>query len=243
MRHRPLLVAAIAAPAVLAASGPAGAANIDVRAVDGTAANSFEDGWSPAAVGITAGDTVTWRFEGTEVAHNVAPSDADWSMPASPIGINQGPTSWRFDTAGEFDFACQIHPEMVGRVSVSPPGQPPPTPPPVDRGPEPLPNPTGAPAPLETGGRDVRRPRLTRLRVRGIRNGARVRFRLSERARVTVHLERSGRPVEIRRRSFGRGAHALTVRDRWMRGRYRLEVRATDLAGNRSPVRRATVRS
>lgn len=244
MRRRALLVAGLAAPAVLAVPGLAAAANVDVRAVDGTAANAFEDVWSPPDVGITAGDTVTWRFDGTQVAHNVAPSSANWSMPASPVGANQAPVTWQFDAADEYRFACQIHPEMVGRVLVSPPGQPPPTPTPAPRGPEPLPNPMTAPSPLEVGGRDTGRPRVRRVRARGIRNGARISFRLSERARVTVRLERNGRTVESRRRSFGAGARRLVVRDTALAtDRYRVEIMARDLAGNRSRVARKGVRT
>ena len=244
MRHRALLVAGLAAPAMLSIPGMAVAANVDVRAVDGTAANAFEDTWAPADVGISAGDTVTWRFEGTQVAHNVAPSSANWSMPPSPVGINQAPVSWQFDAAGEYPFSCQIHPEMAGRVFVSPPGQPPPTPPPTPRGPEPLPNQMTAPSPLEVGGRDTRRPRVTRFRARGIRNGARISFRLSERGRVTVRVRRGERTVETRRRSFGAGAGRLVVRDRALAAdRFGVEVMASDLAGNRSRVARQRVRT
>jgi plastocyanin len=243
MRRPPLLVAALAVPAVLAVPGVAAAANVDVSAVDGTAANAFEDVWSPADVGITAGDTVTWRFDGTQVAHNVAPSSANWSMPPSPVGANQAPVTWQFDAAGEYRFACQIHPEMVGRVFVSPPGQPPTVPPPAPARPEPLPNPMTAPSPLEIGGRDRSRPRVTRVRARGISDGARISFRLSERARVTVRVKRSGETVQTRRRSFGAGARRFDVRARALASsRLRLEITALDLAGNRSRPRRVTVR-
>jgi plastocyanin len=234
MRGRLLLVAL---PAALAVPGTAAAANVDVRAID--AGNV----WSPDRVGITAGDTVTWRFDGTTVAHNVAPKSPNWSMPASPVGVNQAPVTWRFDAVGDYAFFCQIHPDsMVGIVSVSPPGQPPPTPPPVDTGPPAFPNPSTAPTGFETGGRDTRRPRVSRVRARGVRNGARVRFRLSERARVTVALKRGRRTVETRRRWYGRGTKRMTVRDRRLDGRIRVEIRARDLAGNRSRVARDRVR-
>jgi hypothetical protein len=127
---------------------------------------------------------------------------------------------------------------MIGEVTVGSP--PPPPPPPLSE--QPFPNDQPAPAPTVLEVTDEERPKLTRLRAARVRNGARVRFRLSERARVTVRFRRHGRTVKTARRTFPRGAHGLTVRDRRMRGRYRLEVRATDLAGNRSAVRRARLR-
>ena len=79
------------------------------------------------------------------------------------------------------------------------------------------------------------------MRVRAVRNGARVRFRLSERARVSVRFELAGITVKTARRTFRAGRRGLIVRDRRMHGRYRVEVVARDLAGNRSRVKRARV--
>ena len=77
--------------------------------------------------------------------------------------------------------------------------------------------------------------------MRSVRNGARVRFRLSERARVSVSFELAGITVKTARRTFRAGRRSLIVRDRRMHGRYRVEVVARDLAGNRSRVKRARV--
>jgi plastocyanin len=240
---RRLLLGAVLAPFVLVPTGVASAAPADVQAVDGTAANGFVNSWAPQNVTINAGDTVTWRFTGTQVAHNVASNSPNWNMPGSPIGTNQPPVTFRFNAPGTYSFICQIHPEMTGNVLVGAPGQPPP-PPPQDTGPQPLPNETGAPGAFESGGKDNTRPRVSSVRVSSVRRGARVRFRVSERSRVTIRFMRGGRTVKTKRVSAA-GRHTTTVRSRRLRaGRYRVQLRAQDLAGNRSRSkhRRVTLR-
>ena len=95
----------------------------------------------------------------------------------------------------------------------------------------------GSGVPPAVGRRDVRAPRLRRLRVRIRRHRAVVLFRLSEPARVALRLDRrrGGRFHTIRRT----GWRALTAGERRLRlgklraGRYRLRVLARDAAGNR----------
>ena len=79
--------------------------------------------------------------------------------------------------------------------------------------------------------------------MRSVGDGARVRFRLSERAHVVVRFKLAGLTVKTARRSFRAGARSLTVRDRRLNGRYRVEVVASDRWGNRSQVkhRRVTI--
>ena len=104
-------------------------------------------------------------------------------------------------------------------------------------------------------GLDRTPPRLTRLSVspsrfragRGRHRGARFRFRLSERARVTFRIERRTRKgwshvgTFVRSRKAGRNSLAFSGRFKYRgrtrrlgRGRYRLKARARDAAGNRS---------
>ena len=76
------------------------------------------------------------------------------------------------------------------------------------------------------------------MRATAVRDGARVRFRLSERARVTVRFKLAGITVKSARRTFRAGRGSMIVRDSRMRGRYRVEVFARDAAGNRSRMTR-----
>jgi hypothetical protein len=124
---------------------------------------------------------------------------------------------------------------MSGTVTVGNP--PPPPPPPLSE--QPWPNDQQAPPLLDVA--DTKRPRLSSVRAAAVANGARVRFRLSERARVTVRFKLGGLTVKTAHRTFRAGTRSLTVRDRRMHGRYRIEVLATDLADNRSRVKHARV--
>ena len=65
-------------------------------------------------------------------------------------------------------------------------------------------------------------------------------FRVSEPSRVTARFLRGGRAVRtIGVRADGRAA--ITARAGLRSGRYRIELRAQDAAGNRSRVRRLRV--
>jgi plastocyanin len=234
-------VAALVALAALAA--PATAAGQTVQAVDGTAADGFNNRWTPAEVTVKSGETVTWSFAGTTGFHNVA-SDPDlsrgdsWSFRNGDPLVAPPPASHRFDRPGKYAFLCEIHgTTMVGTVTVTDAaGNPPPPPPPPPLSAQPWPNDQRPPSTLEALDHD--RPRLTRVRAAATDRGARVRFRLSEAARVTIRVKRGRRTVRTRRASVRRGAHAVTVRG-LSAGRYRVEVRARDLSGNRSRARAA----
>jgi hypothetical protein len=130
---------------------------------------------------------------------------------------------------------------MVGDVIVGDAPPPPPPPP----GEQPFPNDGAALSVLETGGLDRTRPTVSSLRVERAAHGARISFRVSEQSVVTVHFKRGGKTVKTRQVSAS-GSVRLTVRDRkaLRAGRYRVEVRAEDVAGNRSGLRsaRLTVR-
>ncbi len=239
-----LLAAAVALPAALGPSGVAAAANADVQAVDGVPANNFVNAWAPASVSIQAGDTVNWRFDNAELPHNVASAAGNWPTPLdSPLGVKQPPVSHQFAQPGEYEFLCEVHSEMRGTVLVAAPGAPPPPPPPppVETGPEPFPNPTTAPDVFERS--DDERPRVQGLRSSGARRSAQIRFRLSEDARVTIRIKRRNRTVRGMSVSLARGTHRLTLGGRRLaKGRYLIEVRASDHAGNRSRITRDRVR-
>jgi plastocyanin len=225
------LAAPVAALAVLA---PAAYGQAQVQAVDGTEANHYENRWSTNRVTIRAGEAVTWSFSGSTVLHNVASDSPNWSFRNDDPKVAPPPASFTFTTPGEYRFVCEIHEStMWGDVVVTDPsGAPPPPPPPPPLSEQPWPNDQQAPRRLDVA--DEKRPRVSRVRATAVRNGARVRFRLSERARVRVRFRKAGVTVKTARRWFGAGARRLTVRDRRMRGAYRVEVLARDRAGNRS---------
>jgi plastocyanin len=233
MKRRVALAVAIAA---LAGAPAARAQGTTIQAVDGTPADQFNNRWSPKDVTINPGETVTWSFAGTTGFHNVQSNGSNWTPPFRSGNAGQAPppASYTFTTAGRYEFICEVHATtMTGTVTVGNP--PPPPPPPLSE--QPFANDQTAPSVFEVA--DEKRPRLDRVRVRSVRGGARVRFRVSERSRVHVRFKLGGLTVKSARRTFRAGTHRLTVRDRRMRGRYRVDVFARDLAGNRSRVRHA----
>jgi plastocyanin len=186
--------------------------------------------WSPAEVTIKAGETVTWSW--SSGTHNVM--GTNWNHTSGTTS----PVNYTFAAAGTYDYVCQFHGAMTGRVIVTDAsGTPPPPPPPPPPSELHWPNDQATPTVFELV--DEVRPRLTHVRVTRVRNGARVRFRLSERARVHVRFRLGGVVVKSVRERYGRGRGRLTVRNRRMHGRYRLEVFARDLSGNRSRIRHA----
>ena len=224
--------AALAAFAALAAAPPALAADADVRAVDG--ATGTTNSWSPKAVSVNVGEKVTWRFDGTATAHNVRSASANWQLD-SPFAVAGPPIERTFDAVGIYDFVCGLHPEMTGTVTVGNP--PPPPPPPLSE--QPYANDQPAPTVFEVT--DERRPRLTRVRVAGLDGAVRVRFRLDEPGRATVRLQRGSRTLRRQGLTLRRaGSGTVTLRD-VAAGTYRIEVRARDLARNRSRLQRLQV--
>ena len=68
--------------------------------------------YTPAVVTINKGDTVRW----TNL--DKAPHDAmgdDWNSEMLQTGMTSEVT---FDTAGEYDYICSVHPSMKGQVIV-----------------------------------------------------------------------------------------------------------------------------
>jgi plastocyanin len=229
------LLAVTPATAALLAVTPATAAAADqtVQAVD--ANGTVDNSWSPASVAIDVGDTVTWTFPGppSTAAHNVESDSANWTL-ASPIALNHPPVSYTFTASGNYAFVCRVHPgTMKGTVTVG--NVPPPPPPPLSQ--QPFPNDQPAPTVLEIT--DDTRPTLSRVRVARIGHGVRVRFRVSEPARVTVRAKRGRRTVKSTTVRLTRaGSRAVTLRG-LRAGRYRIDVLARDSADNRSHVKRA----
>lgn len=74
-----------------------------VRVVD----NAFE----PATTEVTAGDTVTWTWEG-RTPHNVVGDGFDSGIQ------DEGTFSHTFEDAGTYDYECTLHAGMTGSVTV-----------------------------------------------------------------------------------------------------------------------------
>jgi plastocyanin len=202
------------------------AANQTIQATETDPASPV---WSPKDVAIDVGDTVTWSFTGAKLAHNVHATSPNWAL-ESPDGVAQPPASFTFTAVGTYTFQCTFHDSMYGTVAV---GDAPP--PPLSE--QPFTNDQAAPVVLELA--DEQRPSLTRVHASRIGRGVRVRFRVSEPARVTIRVARGRHTVKsktVRLRRAGTG----TLKIRGLRaGTYRLAILARDLADNRSRVKRA----
>lgn len=79
----------------------------NTRSVVVVTSNEF----TPRALTVEVGDTVTWRFE--QGAHDVVFEDEGSEV--------QTDGTWRrtFDEAGSYDYECTLHPGMAGRVEVT----------------------------------------------------------------------------------------------------------------------------
>jgi plastocyanin len=68
-------------------------------------------GYSPDAIEVPAGTTVTWTFD-DNIAHDVR-ADAFQSP-----SFEHGTFTHTFDVAGTYEYHCSFHPIMRGRVVV-----------------------------------------------------------------------------------------------------------------------------
>jgi len=72
--------------------------------------------FDPPHIQVTAGDTVTWTQGADEEAHTATADDGTFD---TDILTDEGDTGeFTFEEAGEFSYFCQIHPEMLGLVTV-----------------------------------------------------------------------------------------------------------------------------
>jgi plastocyanin len=234
-------IAAIAGTAVLGAVGAAGAGNAAEYPVRAIADDAL---WHPATLTVQTGDTVRWWFDGG--FHNVKSTSPNWGF-TSGTAPSTGSAPYTFTAEGDYTFVCEVHPfTMDGTITVqdepvdpTPDPDPDPSPSP---GPSPSPTPTPPPSggghvttPAPTGGGDTVKPtvRNVSLTVKG--RAVRVRFRLSERATVTVGIKRRSRVTKAARVQAAAGTRTVTLRsERLTKGRYTVEIRARDAYGNRS---------
>jgi plastocyanin len=222
-----LRVVAVTAAAIFV-SPAAALADVTFQAVDGTA--TTDNRWTPNVATIKVGETVTWKFDGTTIPHNVKATDS-WVIPNAPgPQVGNGPVTYAFTTPGRYEFFCTLHaPTMRGTITVADEaGTLPPPPPPPPLSAQPFVNDVAAPTILEV--RDTVAPVLDRVAVTRVRKGARVRFRLSEAGKVTIKLTRRGHAAKTRTVEVRKGTSSATING-LRAGSYRVQVSATDLAG------------
>lgn len=186
--------------------------------------------WSPDAVEIQVGDTVTWT--NAQGFHNVLLGDSRLNQPGFPTDAAWNPPpSMSFDTAGSYTFICEVHPGMSGTVNVGGGGEPTPTPTPTAT--------PGPSVPPPSGGSDTSAPALTGVSAVGV--GAKVQLRLttSERATVTAHFATSGDAYSLRAQVE---AGTWTLERALPAGTYQYEIVAVDAGGNRSATETGEVR-
>jgi plastocyanin len=203
-------------------------ADATLQATDGTLPDGSDNRWTPNAVTVKVGETVTWSFAGTAIPHNVT-SATGWEFSNAPA-LAGPPAQYTFTTPGTYEFFCQLHPTpMRGIVTVTDEtGAPPPPPPPPPLSAQPFVNDVPAPAVLEV--RDLVAPKLDHIAVSRVAHGAKIRFRLSEAGTLKVKLTR-GKSVKTRTVNVRKGTSTVTVKG-LRAGSYRVQVSAKDLAGN-----------
>jgi plastocyanin len=209
-RHAMRLRAASAA-AFFALAAPAWGANREVSVAN------FE--FAPATVTVAEGDTVTWTFAGPDLNHTVtsAPHQADAfdSDPgtAQPLHTPGSTFVHTFSTPGTYMYMCKVHDFMQGKVVVTGPG--------------------GAPPP------DTTAPTISSAKAKKTT----VAYRLDEAADVAGKLKLTksakgatgGKTSKAVRQAGKKGSNKLKLSTKGLRpGSYKLTLRATDAAGNRS---------
>lgn len=217
----------------LVAAAPAQAAE---HVINGQATLS----WDRPDIAVAVGDTVTWQFPDTSQNHNVqsqAPNPADpaWTDFKSAIGMPAPPKSYTFNAAGDYAYVCIVHSGMTGVVRVGSAGPPPP--PPLSA--QPLVNDDASVVPLEKVIEDKAKPKLSSVSARRAGSAVRVRFKVSEQSRVQVRIKRGGKTIKTAS-AEGTGTRSISVRG-LRAGRYSVEVRATDVAGNRARLKKTSV--
>lgn len=229
-RFRPgwVAIGVLALTAAILVAGAPGPWERSHAAVQGVAVGGAADVFAPAALTVTAGDSVTWTWQGGK--HSVTSTGPE---PFDSGSLSAGSFTHAFTTAGTFSYLCIWHSGMTGTITVvaaaPDPATPTTTPAASTPGAASAPQAAQTPALVARAGR----PRLARVRV----SGRQLHFRLSESATVVAVAfpPRSSRGIRIGSVVAARGAGTLNLRfDRLHPARYRLVVRATDTGGQRS---------
>jgi plastocyanin len=113
LRLLPLVVGAVLLAGC--ASGQAGEppTGAPAKGVDEVTVKDMK--FEPAIVEVPAGTTVTWHFRDGSVPHDVKADDFNSGEPQ-----RSGSFAHAFSTPGSYDYVCTVHPQMTGRVVVTP---------------------------------------------------------------------------------------------------------------------------
>jgi plastocyanin len=256
--------AAMGVAAIGAVVGYVGVAGASEPRPDATIGVTAANEWTVKTLAIQTGETVTWDYTGSQAAHNrkgeTGPAgDTTWL-----VGTDfktSGTDEHTFNLPGTYDFVCQAHPNtMRGTITVTgDPVEPTATPSPTaTRTPTPVPTvrptvtptatPAGStmddrltPAPQGSVRADRTPPAITSLKLKARTGGAKVSFKLSETANVTLRVKRGKSTLKTVRGSFRAGNGSVTLR-RMARGTYRIEIEARDARGNKAAVQRKSVK-
>jgi plastocyanin len=262
-------VGMLAACGALAGVGAAGAAQQAADVTIGIAPGNKFDPNDPVTVPIHTGDTIVWDFDASAgVSHNVhatagPPEDAGWATFSTDFQ-SSGEVRRTFNQRGTFTFVCQAHSGMSGTIEVTgDPVDPTPTPTatatatatatptatatstPSPSGNPPVDDHTSTPPPAGIARTDTIAPALSAVRLKALRRGARVTFKLSEPATVTLRFKKraSSKLVRTERLQGRAGTRTVTVKSaRLKAGRYTVELQARDATGNSSSLLRSNLR-
>jgi len=263
-------LAAVAATVVVGTGVvlPGTASAVTTRAIQATDNQlTFQKYWTPNALQAQLGDTIQWRL--TEPGNPLAAQHDLWVIapggtPADAVQLGTTASTPVVDDVlsqtGVYTFYCSIHGGLApggmnGTITVgtddpgpSPdPGQPWALPPTGDQagagpvGPPPLHNSSATPTEFESG--DLLRPRIVSAHVRPVAGGVYVDLRASRRGTVLIRVLRGWRPVATRTLRVTGGINTLHLVDarKVKPGRYRVQVRLTDVHRLRSYPRSSVV--
>lgn len=82
--------------------------------VEGPTVSIENMSYTPDALTVEAGDTVTWVWNDGTIAHDVAGDGFQSEV------ISEGTFSHRFDEPGTYEYICTLHPNMTGTIEVTP---------------------------------------------------------------------------------------------------------------------------
>jgi plastocyanin len=169
--------------------------------------------FAPSPVAIDQGDSVTWRWVGPDVNHDVfsEPGQPELfeSHPGSPSQISGPPPggtfTHAFPTAGTFTYFCRVHPSMQGEVVVRR----------VDK---PVPDAPGAPVSQLTPATCTSK-RSFRIRIRQPRGVRITAASVTVNGKAVAVSSRDGRftaPVDLR--GLPKGSYRVSITARTAKG-------------------------